>query len=63
MVESDLPSPNLGALGFHLRREVLKSINYVELQAANRGGKYDAAEDLHAFLTDCASHVEQFIPE
>ncbi|WP_448500710.1 hypothetical protein [Sphingomonas sp.] len=55
MRETDLPSPNVGARGFHLRRVASQAISQIEVSAPSyTGGKHPDASSLRAFFSACA---------
>lgn len=55
MIESALPSPKIGARGYHLRRIAAQSISQLEVSArAYTGGVHPDAATLKAFFTACA---------
>lgn len=58
MRDFDLPSPNIGAKGHHLRRIAAAAISYVEVTASKHaGGKHPSASALRAFFSDCANSL------
>jgi hypothetical protein len=63
MQEFDLPSPNIGGQGHHLRRVAAKAISYIEINAAaytgavGVAGRHPSADELHTFFTACATAV------
>lgn len=59
MREATLPSPNIGARGFHLRRVAAQAISQVEVIAAHYpDGKHPDASALRAFFSACANACE-----
>jgi hypothetical protein len=58
MRESDLPSPNIGGKGYHLRRIAAAAIGQIEANApAFVDGKHPAASELRAFFSACANRL------
>lgn len=58
MRESDLPSPDIGARGYHLRRLASQAISQLEISApAYAGGKHPDATKLRAFFSYCANSL------
>lgn len=56
MQEANLPSPNLGAKGYHLRRIAANAISHLEVVAqAYADGAAPDADDLVTFFTTCAA--------
>lgn len=61
MRESDLPSPNIGGKGHHLRRIMVNAIS--QLQNGQYGnGRHPASVDLAAFLTAAQAAVTALLP-
>jgi hypothetical protein len=54
MREFDLPSPNIGGSGHHLRRIAAKAISYIQVNAPAYGGTHPNATTLRAFFSHCA---------
>lgn len=54
MREFDLPSPNIGGKGHHLRRVAALAISYIQVNAAAFGGTHPNATNLRAFFSACA---------
>lgn len=63
MRESDLPSPNIGARGFHLRRVAAQAISQLEVVAPAYGGTHPEAQALADFFTACANALADILPE
>lgn len=57
MREFDLPSPNIGGKGHHLRRIAAQAISYIQVNAPAFGGTHPHASDLRAFFSACANAV------
>jgi len=58
MRETDLPSPNIGARGFHLRRLASQAISQIEIAARGYpGGIHPEATNLRAFFSACADSM------
>lgn len=63
MLETSLPSPNVGAKGHHLRRIAARVISDMEISAPNYtgavgvAGKHPSADELEAFFLACAAAV------
>lgn len=56
MRESDLPSPNIGARGYHLRRIAANAISQLQVSAPSYpGGKHPEGSTLRAFFSACAN--------
>jgi len=56
MLESSLPSPNIGAKGYHLRRIAANSISHLEVVAEGYSNKAaPGAAAVAAFFTACAA--------
>lgn len=63
MREADLPSPNIGGTGFHLRRVAVKAISQIQAAARNMpGGVHPRAGQLRAFFSFCADALAPFDP-
>lgn len=60
MREIDLPSPNIGGKGHHLRRIAAQAISYIQVQAPARGGTHPSATTLRAFFSECANALTAF---
>ncbi|WP_221795915.1 hypothetical protein [Aquisediminimonas sediminicola] len=61
MRESALSSPNIGALGYHLRRIAAQAVSYVQVnQYAN--GRHPSAVQLSAFLAEVKTAVDLLLP-
>jgi len=61
MREAALPSPDLGATGYHLRRIMAQAISYIEVnQYAN--AKHPAAKAFSDFLASCKTTVDSYLP-
>jgi uncharacterized protein YjdB len=59
MQEFDLPSPDIGGKGHHLRRIAAQAINYVQThEAAYEDGIHPSAETLTDFFTACVTALE-----
>lgn len=54
MREFDLPSPNIGGKGHHLRRIAAQAISYLQVNAPAYGGTHPNANPLRAFFSACA---------
>ena len=55
MREFDLPSPNIGGKGHHLRRIAANAISQLEIAATGyAGGKHPNATDLRKFFSAAA---------
>lgn len=62
MIESTLPSPNIGSRGYHLRRVSAQSISQLEVSAQSyTGGVHPDAATLKAFFTACANACDAMI--
>lgn len=59
MREFDLPSPNIGATGFHLRRVAAKAISYIQINKRADGTHPEAAV-LRNFFKDCSDRLAVF---
>lgn len=58
MRDFDLPSPNIGAKGHHLRRIAAAAISYIQVTASNHaGGLHPSASALRAFFSACADNL------
>jgi hypothetical protein len=60
MREFDLPSPNVGGMGHHLRRIAAKAISYIQVNAAAYGGTHPNASSLRAFFSACADALQPY---
>jgi hypothetical protein len=61
MRESDLPSPDIGGKGFHLRRITAQAIS--QLQVGNYGnGRHPAAVALSAFFAAAKAAADALLP-
>jgi len=60
MREASLPSPGIGAIGFHLRRVAAKAISYIQVNAQAYGGTHPQATTLRAFFSACANELQPF---
>lgn len=62
MREDNLPSPNIGSRGFHLRRVAAQSISQLQVVAPNyANGKHPQAATLKAFFLACAAACDPMI--
>jgi hypothetical protein len=58
MRESDLPSPDIGGKGHHLRRISAAAISQIQVNApAYAGGLHPSATKLRAFFSACADSL------
>jgi hypothetical protein len=61
MRESALPSPGIGAKGYHLRRIAATAISHIQTNAANyANGKHPNATLLRAFFSACADALAPY---
>jgi hypothetical protein len=61
MRDTTLPSPNIGATGFHLRRVAAKAISEIQSTCARTGSStHPRASDLRAFFAACADETAPF---
>ena len=61
MREANLPSPNIGATGFHLRRVAAKAIGEIQSTCARSGSStHPRASELRAFFAACADELTTF---
>ena len=61
MRESNLPSPNIGATGFHLRRVAAKAISEIQSTCSRTGeSTHPNANELRAFFSYCAKAQVDF---
>lgn len=61
MREATLPSPDIGAVGFHLRRVAAKAISAIQIVGPKYpDGKHPKAGALRAFFLACAASLETF---
>jgi hypothetical protein len=67
MIETSLPSPNIGGKGHHLRRIAAQAISYIEMNAPNYtgavgvAGRHPSADELKAFFDACSTAVAPFV--
>lgn len=62
MQEATLPSPQIGARGFHLRRVAVSAISQLEIVARNYpNGKHPDAAALKAFFDACSAAIAPFV--
>jgi hypothetical protein len=62
MIETTLPSPNIGAKGHALRRACARVISDMEISAPNyTSGKHPSADELKAFFDACSTAVAGFV--
>jgi hypothetical protein len=54
MRDTDLPSPNIGSRGHHLRRVASQAISQLQIAAPGYGGTHPAATSLRAFFSAAA---------
>lgn len=57
MREFDLPSPNIGSKGYHLRRVAANAVSYIQVNAKAFGGTHPNATALRAFFSACADSL------
>lgn len=62
MRESDLPSPDIGGKGHHLRRIAAMAINQITVNASAYGGRHPAATTLSAFFAACKTASDLMLP-
>jgi hypothetical protein len=62
MRETDLPSPNMGETGFHLRRVVVRAINYLKRNERAFHGEHPAAPCLVEFLEASLIEARKHLP-
>lgn len=51
----DLPSPGPLSNGIHFAKEVVKAINYAQIQSDLTKGESEAGANLVKFFTECAA--------
>lgn len=62
MLEFALPSPNIGAKGYHLRRLCAAVISYIECNARNyTSGNHPEASTLKAFFDACSAALNDYV--
>lgn len=61
MRDTDLPSPNMGSEGFHLRRLVAKVVNSMSVVAPNYAYAHPSKTELIAFFTATIAAVNAII--
>ncbi len=62
MRETDLPSPNIGSRGYHLRRVASLALSQMEIAAPYyQNGKHPDAAALKAFFVACADAVTPMV--
>ena len=62
MIETSLPSPNIGAKGHALRRACARVISDMEISAPNYTlDKHPSADELKAFFDACSAAVAGFV--
>ena len=62
MRETDLPSPNIGGKGYHLRRIAAQAISQLEVSAPAYGGSHPSATSLAAFFNAAKAAADAIKP-
>jgi len=62
--ETDLPSPNIGSRGYHLRRVMAQAISQLEIAAEHYpNGEHPSAQAFTDFLNAAKSKVDTLVAD